>query len=225
MIRHFHETTVFPPTALPAGQEMDERIPPRSGAFGAAASESTPLARRFDWLLNALPVERMPLDRSLLRAVRRFDPDRHLVLRRIRCTDGAVFDLVALPRDSEAHPARLYGLRKLRARRHRLGRPMRLIREAVVDREPRLSNARLIDECAGYHPSACATERLIRRLDREGGSARLEACLPALRGAFDPACTLLALVGSKVVAIDLEQPLGPDSRVSLMPRRVDFAFA
>lgn len=221
MIQHFHETTASMSNAAPQGLEMRNGPPLPSGAFGSSTrSVAAPLAQRFDWLLEALPVERMALDRSLVRALRRLDPECRLVLRRIRRIDGTVFDLVALPREIEDRPTRLNALRKLRARRIRLGRPLRLIREAVVDREPRLANARLIHDCGRYPPSARAAGRLIRHLVTVGGSDRLGACLAALSGTFDPACGLLTLVGAKVVTVDLERPLGPESRVSLMPRRI-----
>ncbi|WP_156647676.1 hypothetical protein [Methylobacterium sp. Leaf87] len=210
----------FPGSGSSMG-DADRAHPLPSGAVPPTPAET--LAQRFDWLIDAMPVERTLLDRSLVRAVRRLDPDGHLILRRIRVAGGATFDLLALPDGFLDRPAHRDALRALRSRRHRLGCPLRLIREAVVSREPRLSNARLIHESAGFHPSRCATRRLIRHLFAEGGSATLRDCLPPLRGETDPACAILALVASKFLAVDLDHPLGPESRVHLVTRHVPAA--
>jgi len=218
MIRHFQDTTAFTQGVAPDAS-------PYGGAGGhahgtAPLAGAEPLACRLDFLIGALPVERLELDPTLLRAMRRLDPRRRLVLRRIRIAHGASVDLIALPYGFENDPARLAALRNLRSRRQRLGLPLRIIREAVVDREPRLSNARLIHESAGFHPSRPATERLLRHLFIAGGCDSLRSCLVPLRGEVDPACAVLALVGSNRLAVDLDQPLGPASPVRRLPNRV-----
>lgn len=218
MIRQFLDTTAFTPgTAADAA---------RYGGGGGRAHGTVPLAAveslacRLDWLIGALPVERLELDPTLQRAVRRLDPRRRLVLRRIRTGGGMSVDLIALPYGFETDPARLSALRNLRDRRQRLGFPLRLLREATVDREPRLSNARLIHESAGFHPSRPATERLMRHLSIAGGCDSLRSCLVPLRGAVDPACAVLALVGANRLAVDLDLPIGPGSVVRRLPNRL-----
>ncbi|WP_336491090.1 hypothetical protein [Methylobacterium nigriterrae] len=176
-----------------------------------------PLDRRLDCLIDALPVRRCNPGPRLMRAIRQIDPARSLVLRAIRLADGRRVDLVALPRSLQADPGCVAALRTLQERRRRCGRPLRLIREEVVDREPRLSNAQLVGGCRWTGLTPRGRQALLRHLRERGGSASLAACLGCLAGEADPAGAILALVAGKVLQLDLDRPLGPESWVRLGP--------
>ncbi|KAB1070031.1 hypothetical protein [Methylobacterium planeticum] len=180
-------------------------------------SEHKPLARHLGWLLDAAPVETRNPGPSLMRDIARLDSGHGLVLRGLRLANGTPVDLVALPRSVEADPACIAALQALRQRRGRAGRPLRLVRAATIERQPRLSNARRIAACAGLEPPLRETRDLVRRLKAQGGASTLRYCLGAMRGVADPVGAILSLVGAKILQIDLEHPLGPDSWLRLSP--------
>ena len=210
-----HAASSIAPSTPWLAPRAEQTASPFAGERLAEPAET--LAQRLDWLLGALPVACQLPDADLERAILRIDPTGRLVLRSIRLAEGTEIDLIAVPSAVTDEPARLSALRALRRRRHRAGLPLRLIREAVVAREPRLSQARLIADCAQFRPSARAGERLMHGLRAQGGSAPLRDCLAALRGELDPACAVLALVGSKHLTVPLDELLGPDTTVSLSP--------
>lgn len=177
-----------------------------------------PLVERLACLLAALPVQIEGHDEGLAAQIAALGlAGSGLILRRIRVADGRLVNLVVLPESVRRTVSHVRAVVQLRRREQRSGRCLVVIGEATVDREPRLSNARLVSRCAGFLPRTAVRLRIAEHLTRSG-SADLIDLLRYTRGQADPAAAILALVADKTLTVDLDEPLGPDSPVRLNPQ-------
>ncbi len=178
------------------------------------------LVKRVDCLLAALPLLVDGHDDALARQIAVLGLARTgVILRRLRHGNRRRFNLIVVPDAVRQDAKHLAGLTRLRRRESRANRHLVLVGETTIDRQPRLANALLITECAGFLPSASGRLAVIALL-AESGATELAALLPLLRRQVDPAASVLALVAAKALAVDLDRPLGPHSLVRLSPSAI-----
>lgn len=193
-----------------AKQAWGEPPPPRR-------EPGPPLVERVGCLLAALPLLVDGHDQDLAQRLAALGlTETGLILRRLRLGDRRRFNLVVLPDAVRQDSRQLALLTRLRRRENRSGRRLILVGECVIDRQPRLANAQLIAECAGFLPSATGRLAVTAQLTMTGAT-ELAALLPLLRRQVDPAASVLALVAAKTLVVDLDRPLGPHSLVWLSP--------
>lgn len=212
----FTQATVDHPSPS-IGRPFESARHERHGTEGGLAAGRPGLAQRLDWVLQALPVTVKPDDPTLRARVAALDPSGGLVLRRLRLADGRVIHLIAVPARLPERERGIVELRRLQRRLWRSGALLRLVGEAVVDREPRLGTARLIAAHAGRVPSRRSREILRRGLGERGGSATVGEALGWLEGERDGFVALLALLAQGAARLDLDRPFGAASRLSLGP--------
>lgn len=178
-----------------------------------------PLAACLDATLAVLPgVARSDLDpvvEALLAPLGLHDPD--LACRRVRPHDGPAVSVVAVPSDVWHGPAGKAGLLSLKRAAAALGRRLVLVPEGAFARDVRLADALLVAACARVAVAPADRLRLAGTLSLTGGAMRLADAAEQMPLAADPVAAVLALVAGGVVALDLDGPLGPDSRVVARP--------
>ena len=91
---------------------------------------------------------------------------------------------------------------------------------ASLRAEPRFTTVRLITECRRTHVSAGDRVRILHHLD-ECGTGSLVECAGAVQNARDGVAAVLALAVEGLVAVDLDRPILPETKV----RRRKLAFA
>lgn len=127
---------------------------------------------------------------------------------RLVLEDGASI-LADVVRDVTALPAPTQAIADAAAA---AGHGYRLETAATLRAEPRFSTMRLVASCRRVRVGAGDRVRVLAALDEAGTLPLIEAA-SAARGAVDGVAAVLALACEGIVAIELEGPLGPETRV------------
>lgn len=84
---------------------------------------------------------------------------------------------------------------------------------SILDRQPRLQNARLVAACSGVHVSATDRLKLMAKLVECTSLSIGDAT--ALVTANDPAAAILNLVAERALALDPDRPIGPHTVITV----------
>lgn len=100
------------------------------------------------------------------------------------------------------------------------GRPFVVETAASLRAEPRFTTVKLVLECRRTPVSAGDRVRVLHHLD-ECGTASLVECAGAVQNARDGVAAVLALAVEGLVAVDIDRPIRPETK--LRRRRLPFA--
>jgi hypothetical protein len=113
--------------------------------------------------------------------------------------------------------ARKFDLLELKAMAGFAGRSCVLVPEAAIQRQPRLSTARAIEDACGVSVSVDQRMAILVHMIESGGKSTFMDCACAIEHA-QPFSAIMHLVALGVLRIDASAQLRPDSTVSLYDR-------
>lgn len=116
--------------------------------------------------------------------------------------------------------ARKFDLLELKAMAGFAGRSCVLVPEPAIQRQPRLSTARAIEEACGVSVSVDQRMAILVHMIESGGQTTLMDCACAITHA-QPFSAIMHLVALGVLRIDASAQLRPDSTVSLNDRQLE----
>lgn len=146
---------------------------------------------------------------------------RELAIRRVRLVGAGPVSVAAVPSAAWHDPGAKVSALSLRRAAAHLGRRVVLVTEAWLDREPRLANALLVASCASAPVAPRDRLSLMSALLDAGGELPLADAAEVMTSADDPVAAVLALGAHRVLALGMDEPVGPATRVS--PRRTEFS--
>ncbi len=182
---------------------------------------TAPLTERLDAVLRVMPgISAVALDPAIEALARPLDLGPDLPVRRARLDSGRQLSVVSVPSRVWAQPNSRLRLFRLKAGAKAIGRPVLLAPEMAVSREPLLSNALLIARCATLQVPPADHFALLSALVESGGELPMADAVVLMTRAEDPVAAILASAARRVVAIEIDHPLGPGTRVLSRPARL-----
>lgn len=122
------------------------------------------------------------------------------------------YTLICVP--SSTWNARKFDLLELKSLANAAGRCAVLIPETAIQREPRLSTARAIEEAFGVSVSIETRMAVLVHMIEAGGSTSIMDCACAISHT-EPFTAVLHMVGLGIIRLSDETELGPHSRIVL----------